>query len=851
MKKRLIILTIAFIAVAISVIGLASVSAQFPGGVTSYYKFDQTTGAVLDSVGGGIHNGTIVNGAGYTIARGFNGIINNSLNISATSTGSAGSYINFTNAQSDCLDLNCSISGWINYTTSEGVTFFYIGSEDLDNRNRTIFQTSAGALSMTYTNQVGSGVTVTSSGGHNNSQWQHIVGVINTTDILLYINGTLEGFTPLPAGTVGVNIVNLRSYIGAQANTGGGVFNFFPRQTDEFGIWNRTLNATDVSDLFNSGNAQAFTRIELKFPSNDSGNIELPTFFSADVLPISGDLINGTLFIWNSTGQEFGANDTTLTGIQSSINQSFNLTLGRYEWNYFVCSDGGCEFANSNFTINYGFELNTETFSSPVAELTSQTFTYNITLISGLSSFDGILTYNSTEFISTATTVGDDIIYTRTIISPSVNSQATVPFTFELDLKDGVTFRTNVSSGNQVVNAIAVDFCSSNTLLIVNYTLFDEGSLALVTNSDPILNTSINVEATFTNPNTGELAIVFNHTYSNVTSAPVCMGANALDNSEYRLDITTQYSSTNRVIEFHNIQNFTLTNSTISNNISLFDLATSDSQEFLITFKDQNFLPVKDALVDITRKYIGDGKFRSVEIPKTDADGQTIGHFVLSDEIYTLIVSKEGKILGTFNNIVAFCENQATGDCKINLNTFGGGVQPEDFSLADNLAYTLTYDTTTRDVQSIFSTLNGVSTTINLTTTLFDNTFNTTVCSSVLTSSSGTITCNIPTSFDNVTVSTQLFQNGNLVASKIFSIRPTAESIFGSQRVILSLMLFFTLPLLALTSGFAAILLGIVGLIFAAFLNLYESGGFFGVGATLLWAVIAGAVIVWKIRRTE
>ena len=736
--KRPILLSVIGLALIIGVIGLAYVSATFPTTISSYYKFDLTTGELLDSKGD--LNGTAINPAGFTIGRGFNGILNNSINISAASDSNSGAYVNFTTPHTSCIDLNCSISMWINFTGSAGATFYYQGEVDLDNANRTFFQITSGKVLFSHENTTGSGSTITSE-IINNSRWQHVAGVMNGTSLLLYINGSLIGNTLVYSGSGGNR--DMRTYIGGAANTDGSVTNFAQVGLDEFGIWNRTLNSTEISDLYNSGNAEAFTNINLLIPTNDSGNLEIPTYFTADVEPISGNLINATLFIWNSTGQEFGTNDTTITGTSASVNESLNLTLGGFEWNYFICSDGGCEFASSNFTVNYGFNLNSETFSTPVAELTSQVFTYNITLISGLSSFDGILTYNSTKFISTATTVGDDIIYTRTVTSPSLNAQASIPFRFELDLQDGLNFRTNVSSGNQVVNAIAVDFCGTNPLLIVNYTLFDEGSLALVTNSDPILNTSINVEATFTNPNTGELAIVFNHTYTNVTSAPVCMEANALDNSEYRLDITTQYSSTNRVIEFHNIQNFSLKSSTISNNISLFDLATSDSQEFLITFKDKNFLPVKDALIDMTRKYIGDGKFRSVEIPKTDSDGQTIGHFVLSDEIYTLIVSKEGRILGTFNNIVAFCENQATGDCKINLNTFGGGVQPEDFSLADNLAYTLTYDTTTRDVQSIFSTLNGISTSINLTTTLFDSTFNTTVSSRVLTISSGTITCNI------------------------------------------------------------------------------------------------------------
>ncbi|KKK97106.1 hypothetical protein LCGC14_2656090, partial [marine sediment metagenome] len=85
------------------------------------------------------------------------------------------------------------------------------------------------------------------------------------------------------------------------------------------------------------------------------------------------------------------------------------------------------------------------------------------------------------------------------------------------------------------------------------------------------------------------------------------------------------------------LQNFTLRNSSIPQNINLLDLAVVDSQEFLVTFKSVELLPVAGALIDITRKYINEGVFKTVELPLTDDEGQVIAHLVLSDEIYTFI----------------------------------------------------------------------------------------------------------------------------------------------------------------------------------------------------------------------
>jgi len=92
-----------------------------------------------------------------------------------------------------------------------------------------------------------------------------------------------------------------------------------------------------------------------------------------------------------------------------------------------------------------------------------------------------------------------------------------------------------------------------------------------------------------------------------------------LNSSVYRVDGVIQYDSVNRFQEFYNFQNYILNNATDNFTVGLYNLNDSNGEEFTITYKDANFVPVSNALVNIQRKYIDEGLFKTIEIPKTSA----------------------------------------------------------------------------------------------------------------------------------------------------------------------------------------------------------------------------------------
>jgi len=167
-------------------------------------------------------------------------------------------------------------------------------------------------------------------------------------------------------------------------------------------------------------------------------------------------------------------------------------------------------------------------------------------------------------------------------------------------------------------------------------------------------------------------------------------------------------------------------------------------QEFKITYKDDQFNTVPGAIIQIQRKYIDEGVFKTIEIPLISSAGYTIAHLIRSDAIYNLIILKDGKVLDSFTNIVANCQNPTFTDCEININSFATGISPEDFTVGDDFSTTLTYDRTTRLVSATYVIPSGVSATTTLNVTLFDALGTSAVCADSLFAAGGTLSCTVP-----------------------------------------------------------------------------------------------------------
>lgn len=529
---------------------------------------------------------------------------------------------------------------------------------------------------------------------------------------------------------------------------------------------------------------------------------------------------------------------------------SFNVTAFSHKNLTFYGND---TFGNngSNFTAwTYGvFEFN-RLFASSTTEGSFDSFYLNLTTERTINIVN--LIYNNTAFSATSTnTAGSNYTLFHNMSIPNIDlAQDNRTFFWELRFSDGTLL--NTTNSTQGVRGISLDACSTNTQVILNYSLKDEELQNFLTPNINNTNTSIKVEANIYVLGTTSNPIVnFSNEYTNSNPARVCIGAGVLNNTNYRLDALAEYSSSSRVQEFYNTQAHTLNNNTIPINIDLMDLLTVDSQSFLITYKDASFLPVQGAIIDVTRKYVANGTFKTVEVPITDKQGQTVAHLVTEDVIYTFIVKKEGSLLATFENVVAKCRDATIGDCEVTLTQFETGTEPEDFLNFRNLAYTLTFNETNRSIRLSFSAINQSTVTVKLNITKYDSFQNTSICSKSLTTSSGSITCDVPVSFGNITTINEVYSDGAFVGYQLFTFSELTEVIFGMSRILLMVMLFITLVFMMIGSPIAMVFGALLGIISGSLLSIIDGGSFIGTGAAVMWLVVAGAIMIWKLSRRE
>jgi len=599
--------------------------------------------------------------------------------------------------------------------------------------------------------------------------------------------------------------------------------------------------------------------VNLTLPVNNTRTLNSSLIFEANVTPSNNfNLTNATIHLYNSSSDLINTTTNILTGNDTNLT-SFNLSfeVGVHQWNVLGCEDNltstTCSFAEANFTFERTvFTENSQTFNATTIEGSLEGFTINVTYNNdAFTNIDAILSYNGSNFTSTQSGSGATVTFTTQIGVPLVTSQTNFSFNWTITVSNSTFIAsTRSTTNNQTVNNLNIDDCSSFGILLANYSLLDEETQDTLNVS--LFNSSVEVDLRIFSKDSSHLTAVINFTgnFSENSNPQICL-ENDIANSEYEIDIQTRYLADDYAKEFHNIRNATLTNSSLPIQISLFDLLLTDTTEFLITFKDDTFLPIENALLDIQRKYVNEGVFKTVEAPLTDENGQALTHLDRDGVIYQIIVTKDRQTLAIFDNIAVVCQDVIIGDCDINLNALSTVKTLSTLEDVGNISLSFTFNDTARVVTMTFVTTDGLSKTISLNSTKFDRFGNETVCTDILTSTSGTLSCTIPDSFGNVTVISEVFVNGNRVSQKYFTIAADIFGEFGQSNIGgLLLVLIITIPLMFIPSIIGLLFGLIIGFIMASFL-LFTRGGILGTSSAILWLIIATGIIMYKISRRE
>jgi hypothetical protein len=528
--------------------------------------------------------------------------------------------------------------------------------------------------------------------------------------------------------------------------------------------------------------------------------------------------------------QNFTANITSVDNntIMLGANDSYgNINQTNRSWGYMIFQD--------NLTYNnLSIEGNVETF------------TLDFYVLSGLSPSSVDLVYNSSNYTASFSASGQRYNSTRDLTLPSVSAETNMTFYWSV-LINGSTY--NSSSFNQTIQDLDIDDCSSYSTLLYNYTLIEEEQQTNL--SDSTSNLTIESSLRLYNPARDTGIFNFSQLYNNTNLAQICINLNLTNATEYSADSVVKYGASNYETEYYNIINFSLTNSSVPQHIYLFDLKSADSTEFKITFKDDAFQKVEGALVHIQRQYVTENNtFKVVELPITDSNGQTMGHFVEKDIVYNILITNStgGRVLGTFNNIIAFCEDATIGECEINLNAFSSGDDVFDYEDEVKIAITNPeFNETTRVYSFDFYTYDGSSKNVSLHIFKYDQLGNTTACNNELISSSGTLSCTIPAAVGNSSIQAYVYVDDNLLRQDLRSLDSQGYGVAGYFALFLLILI---LVVMFSDSKTAMVISTIIGVIAGISISLIE-GTIFGAGSAIMFLIVVAIIMIWKLNKDK
>ncbi|KKK75100.1 hypothetical protein LCGC14_2877130, partial [marine sediment metagenome] len=385
---------------------------------------------------------------------------------------------------------------------------------------------------------------------------------------------------------------------------------------------------------------------------------------------------------------------------------------------------------------------------------------------------------------------------TSTLTSPSVSSDTNITWFFWVN-------NINATSQNQTVQSINLDNCSSYSNYIVNYTLVDELTQVEINNENSSIESLINLRTT-----SGESIAQFNQTFTGDTTPTVC-SETQLNETGLKFWEQSRYGSDDYVFEQHNIQNANMTS--LPAEIILRDLPSISATTFRIAYKSETFLAVPDAVINIQRKYIGEGVFKSIESPITDANGEVSASLDLDAVIYRIIVSENGITLSTFENPAIACDNILTGDCTININERQTINLINNYDSINDFNFGLTQDN--RTITLTFEIPSGESRSVNLFVNQSTILGNETSCDQTLLATSGQIQCVIDYTLGDVFTNIRVSSDDVLITTASTIIYEDRSQYFGTDNIVLTFFLVLSLVLLFISDPIAVLIGIVIGLI--------------------------------------
>ena len=605
-----------------------------------------------------------------------------------------------------------SIAGWLYFEGTDAGPVFgaRVGTDGWNIIKRSTY------IEGTYIDDSGTGSPVTN--GLVPATWYHFVITSNSSHACFWINGSLEDCGVSTTRTD----VNQRFTWGQDWDGTAALDMMF----DEFAFYYRDLNPSEISDLYNDGTGISYgpagnLKTTLNSPINDTSTNNASIDFKADLTPYSGyNITNATVEVYYSNGTTWKTNYTAI-GNGSAINLTRSISGwsgGTYYWNVYGCTEDestgtfeNCSYATNNYTLTWlPFTTEEENHTAIVRETDYSTFYANITTSVGYTVQSGRLVYNNSQY-SAAEKIEVDSdteqlvqsIYIPQGILGFVNESRDFYWNVSVTNEaNGVTASFTTDTYNQTVSELPFGLCSIDyTVPVLNFTLIDE-------TNNIIINATSNAttfQATF-DYGTSSGNLMKNYSMDNLT-----VGNNTFDfctanyTKPFKTNAEIFYTAADYVNKDYYLNNATLTNTT--NSINLYLLPETEALEFFISVT-QDLDALVGATVTISKYFVGEGVYKTVEIDTTDDDGQITAYLDL-DKKYRFTITSGSTVLGVQDKD-ATCE---AAPCEILLELTGEGsnmFDALDNNFALNIAHNLSFNQNNKMVTWDFIDTTGLAT---------------------------------------------------------------------------------------------------------------------------------------------
>ncbi len=424
--------------------------------------------------------------------------------------------------------------------------------------------------------------------------------------------------------------------------------------------------------------------------------------------------LNWTVFDTTLDSCWFTYNNSNTTVICLDLNTT--VTLQKNQQNITIYANDTSNNVGSDF-IEWDYLVfeNFRTFNSTTIETAIESLILNVNVLTGFNIQQAQLIYNNTIF-SDSNIIdlgGGNFSVSRSITIPqgnqgfsSHNNTWFYNITIANDIFGNTTFFETAFS-EQKVNELSFGFCDQSGLdvAMLNFTMVNE-----ITGIE--INASKNAttfQATFLiglDSDNLIKTIAINNISVNSSRYNFCT---AEETNRFITDMQLFYTAQGFTEKSYFLNSATLTNAT--NEIDLFLIDDAIGIEFFIDV-EQNLFPLTSATISISKFFVGEAVFKTVEIDTTDGDGKITAFLDLNKD-YRFTITKNGELLAILEKR-AICE---AAPCTLSLSITDE--TPDVYSgyneiFAGQVAYNLSFNSGTKVVTFEFVDLTGLATSFRM-----------------------------------------------------------------------------------------------------------------------------------------